>query len=532
MTFPVQVGPSTITINRDDRVLVSQPDGRILGDSDGFFTRDTRFISGYDLLINGQRPVLLGSTPIRFFSSRHEFTNDPLVDAAGPCPAPDAGPPPGPDRRRRGPRGLRPRQLRAPARAAHDRDRDPLGFRGHLRRQGRPARASRRAEHALVPVTTRAADDLRQPRLQTRARHRRRKLHLAAPVRQRPPGLRRRRSRPRGTGTPAFDGCRSPARTGGSRRSIATRSTRRCARSAPGTCRMSASRRRIRPSIEPGTRRSVDLEALRLEDPAFERGVFIPAAGVPWFVTLFGRDSLIVSMQGISGFPEFASGALRRLSGLQATEDDPERDMEPGKIPHEIRHGELAQLEILPYQPYYGTHDATSLFVIVLSYLYHWGADPELLRRYLPNAEAAVTWIDRYGDRDRDGFQEYKTRSSHGHYNQGWKDSGDAIVEADGTLSPLPSPPASCRATCSTRRSAWPMSTTYSAGRRTPSASVARRRSCSTASTRRSGGKPRGPTTWASTVARSPSVPWPPMPVTCSSRASSRRTGRNGSSGG
>ena len=76
MTFPVQVGPSTITINRDDRVLVCQPDGRILGDDDGFFTRDTRFISGYDLWINGRRPVLLSSAPIQFFSSRFEFTND------------------------------------------------------------------------------------------------------------------------------------------------------------------------------------------------------------------------------------------------------------------------------------------------------------------------------------------------------------------------------------------------------------------------------------------------------------------------
>jgi glycogen debranching enzyme len=159
---------------------------------------------------------------------------------------------------------------------------------------------------------------------------------------------------------------------------------------------------------------------------------------VPWFVTLFGRDSLIVSMQGISGFPEFASGALRRLSTLQATTDDPERDMEPGKVPHEIRHGELAQLGILPFQPYYGTHDATSLFVIVLSYLYDWLGDPEVLRRYLPNAEAAMAWIDRYGDRDKDGFQAYATRSSHGYYNQGWKDAGDAIPEADGSLAPLP----------------------------------------------------------------------------------------------
>jgi glycogen debranching enzyme len=181
-----------------------------------------------------------------------------------------------------------------------------------------------------------------------------------------------------------------------------------------------------------------DLEALRLEDPSFERGVFIPAAGVPWFVTLFGRDSLIVSMQGISGFPEFASGALRRLSELQATIDDPERDMEPGKIPHEIRHGELAQLGILPFQPYYGTHDATSLFVIVLSYLYHWTGDVEVLRRYLKHAEAAMTWIDKAGDRDGDGLQEYQTRSKHGFYNMGWKDAGDAIVEADGSLAPLP----------------------------------------------------------------------------------------------
>ena len=109
-----------------------------------------------------------------------------------------------------------------------------------------------------------------------------------------------------------------------------------------------------------------DLEALRLEDPTFERGVVVPAAGVPWFVTLFGRDTLVVSMQAISGYPEFAAGALRRLGAMQATGDDPERDMEPGKIPHEVRHGELAQLGILPYQPYYGTHDATSLYLIVL----------------------------------------------------------------------------------------------------------------------------------------------------------------------
>ena len=181
-----------------------------------------------------------------------------------------------------------------------------------------------------------------------------------------------------------------------------------------------------------------DLEALRLEDTAVERGVIIPAAGVPWFVTLFGRDSLIVSIQTISGHPEFAIGALRRLGQLQATQDDPERDMEPGKIPHEVRHGELTRLGILPFTPYYGTHDATSLYVIALSHLHHWLGNLDIVREFLPKAEAAMAWIDRHGDLDDDGFQEYRTRSSHGYYNQGWKDAGDAIQHANGTLAPLP----------------------------------------------------------------------------------------------
>ncbi|CAN5619400.1 amylo-alpha-1,6-glucosidase [soil metagenome] len=181
-----------------------------------------------------------------------------------------------------------------------------------------------------------------------------------------------------------------------------------------------------------------DMEALRLEDPQFERGVFVPAAGIPWFLTLFGRDALITGMLGITGFPELAAGALRRLAEQQATGDDAQRDMEPGKILHEMRYGELAQLGLLPHTPYYGSHDATPLFVTTLSYLYHWTADRSLIERYLANAEAALRWIDRFGDRDRDGFQEYATRSTQGYYNQGWKDAGDAVPEADGTLAPLP----------------------------------------------------------------------------------------------
>src|SRR5439155_1486821 len=102
-----------------------------------------------------------------------------------------------------------------------------------------------------------------------------------------------------------------------------------------------------------------DMEALRMADFAVRRSVFIPAAGIPWYVTLFGRDTLVVAMESISGFPEFAFGALDRLSRVQATDDNAEQDKEPGKIPHELRYGELATLGLLPFAPYFGTADAT-----------------------------------------------------------------------------------------------------------------------------------------------------------------------------
>src|SRR5436309_13282645 len=181
-----------------------------------------------------------------------------------------------------------------------------------------------------------------------------------------------------------------------------------------------------------------DMEALRIADFAVRRSVFIPAAGIPWYVTLFGRDTLVVAMESISGFPEFAFGALDRLSRVQATDDNPEQDKEPGKIPHELRYGELASLGLLPFTSYYGTADATLLFWSVFSYAYQWSGDKAILDRYRPHAEAALKWMLEYGDRDRDGFQEYKTRSPVGFYNQGWKDSHDAVQHEDGTIATLP----------------------------------------------------------------------------------------------
>src|SRR6266700_2160386 len=151
-----------------------------------------------------------------------------------------------------------------------------------------------------------------------------------------------------------------------------------------------------------------------------------------------GTSRSAVAMESISGFPEFAFGALDRLSRVQATDDNAEQDKEPGKIPHELRYGELASLGLLPFTPYYGTADATLLFLIVFSYAYQWSGDKEILDRYRPNAEAALKWMLEYGDRDGDGFQEYKTLSPVGFYNQGWKDSHDGIRHEDGTIAPLP----------------------------------------------------------------------------------------------
>ncbi len=176
-----------------------------------------------------------------------------------------------------------------------------------------------------------------------------------------------------------------------------------------------------------------DMGALRIYDLDVSDEAWVPAAGVPWFVTLFGRDSLIVSLQNMSVSPGFARGALKRLAEYQATERDDWRDAQPGKILHEIRFGELAHFHKIPHTPYYGTADATILYLIVLSEAYRWTGDVKLLKDYRQVAERCLDWIDHWGDLDGDGFQEYKTYSSLGYENVGWKDASDAVVYADGS---------------------------------------------------------------------------------------------------
>jgi glycogen debranching enzyme len=176
------------------------------------------------------------------------------------------------------------------------------------------------------------------------------------------------------------------------------------------------------------------MSALRLPLEGTDHIKFVPAAGLPWFVALFGRDSLIISLQNAIVHPEFARAALTVLAEWQATERDDYRDAEPGKIHHELRRGELAHFKLIPHTPYYGTADATPLYLITLHSAWMTTGDRSLLTKHLDAAERCLEWIDRFGDRDGDGFQEYQTRSSAGYENQGWKDSGDAVMNVDGSL--------------------------------------------------------------------------------------------------
>ncbi len=441
--MPVSQGPPAVTINHDHQFLVCDVDATMEPTGDvGFFARDTRFVSSYRITINGQPPLLLDGTGVDHFSARHEFITPEL-----PLTGHEAGD-----------------DAVLPARS--------IGFR--LDRTVLEGVHEDYDFYSYAPVPVRLvveltiesdfADifDVRRKRLVRRGDIQSAWHEKAAELRttyrnasfQRDLVLR-------------VTKCDSMPEYANGRLgfvlNLAPKSSwhtciewipvidRRRSRVLPchsvGTGQKDMATGKLPPVMLETSHPILpkiwgqavgDMEALRMSDFAVKQSVYVPAAGIPWYVTLFGRDSLVVAMESISAFPEFALGALDRLAKVQATDDNAEQDKEPGKIPHELRFGEIATLGLLPFAPYYGTHDATSLYLIVLSYAYQWLADVGLLTRYRPNAEQALEWLIHYGDRDGDGFQEYKTRSTRGFYNQGWKDSHDSIQHEDGTIAPLP----------------------------------------------------------------------------------------------
>ena len=181
----------------------------------------------------------------------------------------------------------------------------------------------------------------------------------------------------------------------------------------------------------------IDLAALRFR-PLKTLSYSLPAAGLPWFMALFGRDSLITAYQALPFQPHLARTTLEALTAWQARDFDDFRDAEPGKILHELRLGELTVLGERPHSPYYGTHDATPLFLILLDEYARCAGDRDFVRRLQPAAMKALEWIEGHGDRDGDGYLEYQTRSKEGLANQCWKDSWNSILFKDGTVATGP----------------------------------------------------------------------------------------------
>jgi glycogen debranching enzyme len=440
---PVSQGSPSITINHDHQFLVCDVDGTMAPSGDvGFFARDTRFVSSYRITINGQTPLLLDGSAVDHFSARHEYIT-PELPLTAQVDGPDA-------------------MLKARS----------IGFR--LDRTIFEGIHEDYDFYSYAPIPVRLvveiaiesdfADifDVRRKRLVRRG-------DIQSAWHEKAAELRTAYS----NGTFKRDLILRVTKSGSLPEyangrivfviNLAPKSTwHSCLEWLPV---IDSRRSRVLPCYAVGNRHPDmatgklppvmletshpilpkiwgqavdDMEALRMSDFAVKKSVYVPAAGIPWYVTLFGRDSLVVAMESITAFPEFALGALDRLAKVQATNDNAEQDKEPGKIPHELRFGEIASLGLLPFAPYYGTHDATSLYLIVLSYAYQWSADEDLVNKYRSNAEQALEWLINYGDRDGDGFQEYKTRSSRGFYNMGWKDSHDAIQHEDGTIASLP----------------------------------------------------------------------------------------------
>ena len=182
----------------------------------------------------------------------------------------------------------------------------------------------------------------------------------------------------------------------------------------------------------------VDMASLRISGDARGEHFELPAAGLPWFMTLFGRDTIISSYQSMWVGPQLARGAIELLAATQGKERNDFKDEQPGRMLHEVRFGELTALGLKPHSPYYGAVDTTPLWLVLLSEYWRWSGDDEFVGRFAENVIAALDWIDTDGDIDRDGYLDYQTLSSQGLGNQCWRDSWQGVQFHDGSIPYLP----------------------------------------------------------------------------------------------
>lgn len=437
MTFKVQVGPPQISIHQGQTVLVTQPDGGITSASEkGLYFFDTRLVSSWSLHANGMPWDLLNGGPVSYDAARIHLSNRAFNSESGHVPG----------------RTLALVLTRALDGGMHE-DLDvtnyglePVSFNleiaircdfadvfevksNRIVRRGRIATEWSETEQSLAS-TYRNGDFARGVTVRAhpsegRAAYANGRLSFALEL---VPGA-------------SWHCCLLYDMIDGDQRFAAAQQCEHERVPSDHSRALSEWRQSvtsIRTSNEEFYRffhQAVDdMAALRLPIGGTDAMSFVPAAGLPWFVALFGRDSLLVSLQNMLIYPEFAYGTLKVLGDWQATERDDYRDAEPGKILHELRYGELAHFKLIPHTPYYGTADATPLYLITLHEAWKWTGDHALLRRHLRTAEACLAWIDEHGDRDGDGFQEYQTRSSAGYENMAWKDAGDSVPYLDGTL--------------------------------------------------------------------------------------------------
>jgi len=440
----IAVGGDERTLHVDDEVLITAADGSIHPRRDeGYLVADTRLVSGWRLLVARSEPVLLASSQIEAYSARFELTNPTLETPDGPLPAST----------------LHLRVDRTLGGGLHE-DLEVTNYAGKAI-----------AVDVEVRIESDFADlfDMRRrtlvhrgalhstwdaSRMRLRTDYRNDGFVRALEVRVETTGA----AAEYANGSLIFPVRLGPGET-----------WHACVRWVPFTPRERTPTSPCHALLGQGPVRTEQREEFQADatrittgNPTFDRLLgqaiadlaslrlghegagasrngpdeprwWVPAAGVPWFVALFGRDALVVSLQTFALSPRFATASLEALSTYQAREHDPARDAEPGKIPHELRRGELAALGLIPHTPYYGTHDATTLFVRTAAEVWRWVGDPELMERLRPAVDRALEWIDHEGDRDGDGLQEYGTRSPQGYRHQGWKDAEDAIVHADGS---------------------------------------------------------------------------------------------------